>query len=51
MGMLYRLEEEAGRTITQRMQQTLQRALDRYTAMCKECDLAMHRHHYASSTC
>ena len=45
MGMLYRLEEEADRTITQQMQQTLQDALGRYTAMCKECDLAMHRHH------
>ncbi len=27
------------------MQQTLQDALERYTAMCKEYDLAMHRHH------
>ncbi len=45
MGMLYEMEEEADQTVTQEMRQALQDALDRYTAMCKDCALAMHRHH------
>ena len=48
--MLYQLEEEADRSITHQLQQTLQQqtlqeALDGYKAMCAKCDLAMHRHH------
>ena len=45
MGMLYRLEEQADKTVTQDIQDTLQSALKRYKPMCKGCDLAMARHH------
>ncbi len=45
MGMLYRLEEAADRTITSQMQEALQSALDLYKVMCESCNIAMARHH------
>ena len=45
MGILNQLEEQADQTVTQEMRQMLQDALDHYTGMCKDCGLAMHRHH------
>ncbi len=45
MGMLYQLEEQAEKTVTQEIQDTLQDALMLYKPMCKACDLAMARHH------
>ena len=43
-GLLYELEEQRDRTIAQYMQDRLQEALDAYTPMCSECDIAMSRH-------
>ena len=45
MGMLYELEEQADRSVTEQMQETLQDALRRYRPMCAGCDIALSRHH------
>ena len=45
MGMLYRLEEEADRTITQQMQQTLQQRSTDTWRCAKSATLRCTRHH------
>ena len=43
MGLLFELEEKFEGTVLEQLGHSLQDALNHYRAMCKGCDLAMHR--------
>ena len=45
MRMLYELEEQAYRSVAERMRETLQGALDLYKSMRGSCGIALSRHH------
>ena len=45
MGLLNDLETRLEQEVPQRLQESLQRALDDYRAQCAPCGLMMHRHH------
>ena len=45
MELLYELERQADELIDERMRRTIADALSRYKPMCKECDVALARHH------
>lgn len=46
MGLLNQLETRLEQEMPQRLQESLQRALDEYRARCEPCGLLMHRHHH-----
>ena len=45
MGLLNEMETRLEQEIPQRLQESLQQALDEYRVQCGDCGLLMHRHH------